>query len=116
LDITWLADANYAGTIMDWTTADNWATTLDPYGSGITGWRLPDTNSVDGTTADDFILSYTGTEDRGFNVSAPSTPYAGSTASEMAHLYYNTLGNLGYCDPGLYPGFPTANCRSIAVS
>jgi hypothetical protein len=44
LDITWLADANYAGTTMNWTTATAWAAGLDPYGSGITGWRLPNTN------------------------------------------------------------------------
>jgi hypothetical protein len=34
-----------------------------------------------------------------YNVSAPGTMYAGSTGSEMAHLFYNTLGDLGYCDP-----------------
>jgi len=49
LDITWLGDANYARTlgliqIMNWTTANSWAAGLNPYGSGITGWRLPDTN------------------------------------------------------------------------
>ena len=27
--------------------------------------------------------------------------YAGSIGSEMAHLFYNTLGNLSYCDPAL---------------
>jgi hypothetical protein len=100
LDITWLGDGNYAGTAMDWATANSWAAGLDPYGSGITGWRLPDTNPIDGTTADDATYSYIGTEDRGYNMSAPGTLYAGSTASEMAHLFYNTLGNLAYCDPG----------------
>jgi len=98
LDITWLGDANYAGTAMDWTTANSWAAGLDPYGSGITGWRLPETNPIDGTTADDATYSYTGSEDRGYNVSAPGTLYAGSTASEMAHLFYNTLGGVAFCN------------------
>ena len=71
LDITWLADANYAGTTMNWATANGWAAGLNPYGSGITGWRLPHTNPIDGTTADDQnLFSYIGTEDRGYNISA----------------------------------------------
>lgn len=95
LDITWLANANYAGTAMNWSTANAWAAGLDPYGSGITGWRLPTVNPIDGTTADDATFAYDGTEDRGYNVSAPGTLYAGSVASEMAHLFYNTLGDKG---------------------
>lgn len=99
LDITWLTDAFYAGTTMDWATANTWAASLNPYGSGITGWRLPTVSPVDGTTADDVNVSYIGTEDAGYNVSAPGTLYAGSTASEMAHMFYNTLGDKGYCNP-----------------
>jgi hypothetical protein len=48
LGITWLGDANHARTTgfaadgrMNWATANAWAAGLDPYGSGITGWRLP---------------------------------------------------------------------------
>jgi hypothetical protein len=99
LGITWLANANYAATAMNWPTANSWAAALDPYGSGITGWRLPATNPIDGTTADDASVSYIGSEDSGYNVSAPGTLYAGSTASELAYLFYNTLGDKGYCDP-----------------
>lgn len=99
LDITWLADANYAGRRWNWASANSWAAALDPYGSGITGWRLPDANPIDGTTAYDANTSYIGTKDRGSNISAPGTLFAGSTANEMAHLFHNTLGNLGYCDP-----------------
>jgi len=99
LNITWLADANYAGTKMNWVDANAWAAALNPYGSNITGWRLPTVSPIDGTTADDETVSWIGTEDRGYNVSAPGTFYAGSTASEMAHLYYNTLGDKGYCNP-----------------
>lgn len=103
LNITWLADANFARTsgydpdgAMNWATATSWATNLNPYSSGITGWRLPTVNPVDGTTDDDLTFAYDGSEDRGYNVSAPGTLYAGSTASEMAHLFYNTLGDRAY--------------------
>lgn len=37
----------------------------------------------------------------GYNVSAQGTAYAGSTSSEMAYLFYNTLNNTGGCDPAL---------------
>ena len=94
LNITWLADANYTGIAMDWTTANSWAAGL--YGN--TGWRLPNTNPVNGATYN-YDLSYRGTSDIGFNISAPGTMYAGSTGSEMAHLFHITLGNIGYCGP-----------------
>ena len=104
LMITWLADANYAQTsgsdadgLMDWASANSWAASLDPYSSGISGWRLPDTNPVDGA-AYDYNFYYDGTTDKGYNISAPGTTYAGSTGSEMAHMFYTTLGNLGICD------------------
>ncbi len=104
LNITWLANANLAQTsgfdsdgLMLWAAANTWAAGLDI--NGITGWRLPTTNPIDGTTADDASQSNIGTEDLGHNVSAPGTLFAGSTASEMAHLFYNTLGNKSVCDP-----------------
>jgi hypothetical protein len=97
LDISWLADANYAGIRMIWPNAKTWAATLNIH--GVTGWRLPTVSPIDGTTADDATIGWDGSEDYGTNASAPGTLYAGSTASEMAHMYYNTLGNLGYCDP-----------------
>lgn len=99
LGITWLADASYVDQNVPWSSALNLSMWLNPYESGIAGWRVPRTNPIDGTTGDDDLVSYIGSEDRGFNVSAPGTVYAGSTASEMAHLFYNTLGNLSYCDP-----------------
>lgn len=82
---------------MTWNPASAWATSLDPYGSGVTGWRLPETNPVNGT-AYHFGRPFDGTSDEGYNVSAPGTTYAGSTGSEMAHLFYNTLGNLADYD------------------
>ncbi len=97
LGITWLADANANGR-MTWAAANTWATNLDV--NGVTGWRLPTLGPINGT-AFDYNGAYDGTTDAGYNMSAPGTVYAGSTANEMAHLYYNTLGNLGYCDPVL---------------
>ena len=55
LNITWMADAKYVWTSgyqtlpppgalnirMTWSNANAWAASLNPYGSGITGWRLP---------------------------------------------------------------------------
>jgi len=34
-----------------------------------------------------------GGQDAGYNISAPGSTYAGSIASEMAFMFYNTLGN-----------------------
>ena len=91
LDITRLADANYARTsgydadgLMTWSTANAWAASLNPYGSGITGWRLPTTVDVgnDGATYTNF---YQGV-DSGYN----------TTHGEMSHLFYETLGNAAY--------------------
>ncbi len=104
LNITWLANANLAQTsgfdadgLMVWATANTWAAGLNI--NGITGWRLPTVSPVDGTTADDASQSNIGTEDLGHNISAPGTLFAGSTASEMAHLFYNTLGDKSVCNP-----------------
>ena len=106
LDITWLADANYAQTSgfdadgrMTWAAATAWAAGLDPYGSGITGWRLPDTDPINGISHVNNAAAYDGSKDSGWNVSAPGSDYPLSTASELAHLYYNTLGNLSPWDP-----------------
>jgi hypothetical protein len=96
LNITWLADAYYAGNIMDWNTANNWAMSLDI--NGIIGWRLPHVNPINDVS---YInsFSYNGSTDIGYNVSAPGTIYSGGIGSEMAHMFYNTLGNLSGCDP-----------------
>jgi hypothetical protein len=86
LDVTWLADANYAGTQMDWYTASSWAAGLNI--NGVTDWRLPDTVDVgnDGCTTGG--NQYQGI-DCGYNI---------TTHSEMSTMYYETLGNLAYCD------------------
>jgi hypothetical protein len=93
LDITWLADANYAKTTlfdtdgkMVWATANNWAAGLDV--NGITGWRLPSTVDAgnDGCT---FNPDQYNGEDCGYNI---------TTHSEMSHLFYVTLGNVDFYD------------------
>ena len=102
LDITWLADANYAQTSgydsdgeMNWADANAWAAGLNI--DGVTGWRLPDTAPVDGV-AWDHTGALDGSSDYGYNISAPGSAYPGSTGNELAYMYYNNLGNLGYWD------------------
>jgi len=76
LNITWLSDANYAKTSgydadgrMSWSEANTWAASLDV--KGITGWRLPTTDTVCG-------------------------PSYNCTLSEMGHLFYDELsGTVG---------------------
>lgn len=94
LDITWLRDWNVgAGSIFDdgtsttdghmtWQSAMNWAVALDI--NGYTGWRLPELSGTLNTT-----FAYTGT-DYGHNVNTAN--------SELAHMFYVTLGNLAYFD------------------
>ncbi len=89
LNITWLADANANGA-MTWDAANTWANNLDV--NGVTGWRLP--TMVD-TGAPDCDVSRGGT-DCGYNVQTGSA--ATTVYSEMASLFYDTLGNLGYYD------------------
>lgn len=93
LDITWLADTN---AIYVWAAAKIWVASLD-FGLGIDNWRLPDISPIDGSSYD-FTEQYDGTTDRGYNISATGTAYSGSTRSELAHMYYNTLGNLAKFD------------------
>jgi hypothetical protein len=87
LNITWLANFNTNG-LMNWNAANTWATTSSFF--GLSGWRLPTVNDT-GPSGCDF--ANTGT-DCGFNV---QTTTGNPVNSEMAHLYYVTLGNLAYC-------------------
>lgn len=84
IDITWLADADYAKTsgydadgVMSWPDAKAWAAGLSV--GGITGWRLP--------TAD--------TSCAGYNCNH----------SEMGHLFYDELGGKA--------GFPVPSSSSF---
>ncbi|MCW5614492.1 MAG: PEP-CTERM sorting domain-containing protein [Rhodocyclaceae bacterium] len=114
LDITWLADANYAKTsgydadgLMTANQAFLWAAGLS-FTDGLhvyDNWRLPTIEAANGVSFN-FNLTNDGSSDKGFNFSAPGTLYAGSTSSEMAYMYYNNLGN-----PGLFtPAGIATNC------
>lgn len=83
LGITWLANANYAGTTMNWSTANTWAAGLNF--NGITGWRLPTTIDV-GNNGCSYTNPYQGVDCR-YNI---------TTHSEMSHMFYVTLGNKAY--------------------
>jgi len=106
-DLTWLADANYAKTSgyhatgsMTWYEANAWADGLS-FSDGVRtydNWRLADVNPVNGVSFN-YAPSLNGTTDRAYNVSAPGSLYAGSQGSELAYLFYNTLGNVSLCNP-----------------
>ena len=94
LDITWLADANYAQTsgydvdgMMSWDEAQAWVGSLNTNDYlGSSSWRLPGLIDNDSNGCD---YSYDGT-DCGYNVD--------TSGSELAHLFYETLDNLGWAD------------------
>lgn len=116
LNITWLQDWNHAlssgyaasgvapesvydpNTIwtngrMGWDAANSWADSL--VHGGFDDWRLP---TVVDTGAAGCDFSNAGGTDCGYNVQTRS----GSTVySELAHLWYETLGNLAICAPGV---------------
>ncbi len=91
LKVTWLANMNQNGTTMNWSGAVAWAGALTT--GGFTDWRLP-TIIDSGTAGCNF--SFDGGTDCGYSVQTQ----VGSAYSEWAHLFYLTLGNLGYCAPG----------------
>lgn len=112
LSITWLQDANYAMTsgydangLMEWDDAMTWADTL-VYG-GYSDWRLPT------VVPQNFDNGFDGTTGFGYNI---------TTGSEMGHLYYAELGNLGRYDTsgveqsgwGLTNVSPFTNLQSYA--
>jgi hypothetical protein len=107
LDITWLADANYALTsgtdvdgvingLMTWAGANYWASILDI--NGITGWRLPAVGPINGSTFD-INVSNNATTDAGWADDNSWIDGSGNPVSEMGYMYYVTLGDLGFCAP-----------------
>jgi hypothetical protein len=83
LGITWLSNANMNGT-MDWSTAMSWASSLTV--GGVGGWRLPTMTGP----AIGGAWSYDGSTALGYNVLA--------STSEMATLFFSTLGNKSVFD------------------
>lgn len=91
LKITWLRDANVNGA-MGWNSAVAWAAGYSI--GGYDDWRLP--TMVD-TGTPGCNASYAGGTDCGYNVQTTS----GSTVySEIASLWFDTLGNKSWCPPG----------------
>lgn len=113
LDITWLADANYAKSSgydddghMSWAAANAWAANLS-FTDGVNvynNWRLPVVGPINGISFN-YSGSLNGSTDNGHNISAPGSVFAGSTASEMAHLFFNTLNNKDLCAAATSNGF-----------
>lgn len=109
LDITWLQDANlplsetfgisgyaqsgnYAG-MMNYATALQWLQAMnDIKYKGFNNWRLPSVNPVNGVSFSNSCTP-TGACDTGYNIGKTGTVYAGTTASELAYMYYTNLGN-----------------------
>lgn len=108
--LTWVADANLAKTsgydadgAMDWLGAWGLIGSLNVANDGLgylgkTDWRLPTVEPLNGI-AFNYSQSYNGSTEYGFNQTEQGTAYAGSTSSEIAHLFHNTLDNNGGCDP-----------------
>lgn len=82
---------------MTWTTAKDWAAGLDV--NGVTGWRLPTVAPVNGNNFDNNFRN-NATTDRGYADVDGWIDGSGEPVSEMGHMYYVTLGNLGLCHPG----------------
>lgn len=101
LNITWMQDAAYRRTLgfpedgrLPWSDARTWVADLTF--AGFDDWRLP---RVIDTGAPGCDFAYSGT-DCGYNMD-PAT-------SELAHLWYVTLGNIPYFDTngvGPQPGW-----------
>jgi hypothetical protein len=99
LNITWLADANYALTsgydadgLMNWADAKTWAASLS-FADGVNvydNWRLPTVGPVNGISFD-YSGATNGSSDVGYNITSPQ--------SEMAYMFYVNLSNPGYYTP-----------------
>lgn len=111
LNITWLRNANVVSNgsngRMNWNTAIDWAANLNV--SGVTGWRLPTVNDTGALGC--VGTAFTGT-DCGWNV---QTTTGNAVNSELAHLYYVTLGNKAYYDASgiVQAGFGLTNTANF---
>lgn len=95
LGVTWLRQAS-APALMSWADATAWAAAQQPGGLG--GWRLPQVLDLGAPGCTRF--TYQG-GDCGYNVPLQ----AGAAYSELAHLFYVTLGNqAAYTPTGVYRG------------
>ncbi len=110
LDITWLQDANYIQTQgldsdgwVNWHTAQAFVDTFVYAGHDL--WRLPTVSPVNGGTEFDPNRSNNGTTDYGTARTETSTTQggwrdaSGNPTSELGHMFYVNLKNLGDCAP-----------------
>lgn len=96
LNVTWLRNADMNG-FMIWSDANDWANNLTV--GGFSDWRLP-------------IIVDTGTPGCDWGFEGTECGYNVLTAtSEMAHLYYVTLGNKAWVDTtgAWQPGYGLTN-------
>jgi PEP-CTERM motif len=89
LNITWLADANYAKTsgydadgVMPWIDIDTWVQRLNVF--GVSGWRLP---------GGEIATNSACTSDGGTSCGKISGYNVNTSKSELAHMFHVTLGN-----------------------
>lgn len=117
LNITWLTDANYASTTgystdslgrLSWDDSMSFVVSLNTDNHlGFSDWRLPRIEPVNGI-AIDYNFTHDGSTDFGYNISAPGSVFAGTIASELSHLFHNTLGNPSRFD---FNGGETGACQ-----
>ena len=88
-DITWLLDANYAGTAMTWDAATAWASNLSL--AGFDDWRLPSLTVTDTNNNGQLDCHFAFVDtDCGYNVLTGN--------SELAYMFYEHLGNVAFYD------------------
>lgn len=124
LDITWLADANLAASntfgvsgisaggprigSMSWYTAHNFVAAINAANAGagylgVSTWRLPGVTPLNGNSFAFGTVTYDGSTDRSYNLSAPLGVYnpagqsMGFTGSELAYHYYNNFQAIAEC-------------------
>jgi hypothetical protein len=110
LNMTWLQSAGLAATNnfgvsgidsegrMTWNTANTWIAAMNTANYlGVSTWRLPHMIDINNDGClDNFARQNT---DCGYNVVS-----TGPNASEMASMFYDTLGNLSYWSPSPISG------------
>ena len=122
LDITWHGNANLAATEtfgltqstnvfpaagevgstgrMNWFTANAWIAGMNTANYlGFNDWRLPILSPIDGTSVFNNDFSNNATTDRGNADADGWVDGSGTPVSEMGHMFYVNLGNLGFCTP-----------------